>query len=127
MERSLERFVERFERFERFASGVTSRTACARVLAPARANVETDSNHWDELLLRASAGVRTRHCTVRTTRARYLADGAGSDGVLEPLSLQMFAVRYRAGPTLLSTEHYRHRLSVMVLRRQGERRMQLPR
>ena len=27
---------------------------------------------------------------------RSRADGAGSDGVLEPLSLQMFAVRYRA-------------------------------
>ena len=57
---------------QRIKDVVASRTACARVLAPARANVETDSNHWDELLLRASAGVRTRHCTVRTRRARYL-------------------------------------------------------
>ena len=57
---------------QRLKHVVASRTACARVLAPARANVETDSNHWDELLLRASAGVSTRHCTVRTRRARYL-------------------------------------------------------
>ena len=28
--------------------------------------------------------------------ANVRAGGAGSDGVLEPLSLQMFAVRYRA-------------------------------
>ena len=57
---------------QRLKHVVASRTACARVLAPTRANVETDSNNWDELLLRASAGVRTRHCTVRTRRARYL-------------------------------------------------------
>ena len=31
-----------------------------------------------------------------TWRQRSRADGAESDGVLEPLSLQMFAVRYRA-------------------------------
>ena len=32
----------------------------------------TNGSHCDELFLRASAGVRTRHCTVRTRRARYL-------------------------------------------------------
>ena len=56
---------------QRLKHVVASRTACKQVMAPARANVETDSNHCDELLLRASAGVRTRHCSVRARRARY--------------------------------------------------------
>ena len=40
--------------------------------APALVQHQTNGSHCDELFLRASAGVRTRHCTVRTRRARYL-------------------------------------------------------
>ena len=40
--------------------------------APALVQHQTNGNHCDELFLRASAGVRTRHCTVRTRYTRYL-------------------------------------------------------
>ena len=110
LERSLERFVERFERFERFASGVELELELIQ------------SQMAQKPMLRGEVGVQRLPVALRLV----LETSDDSVGIEARAATSVMVLR-RQGPTLLSTEHCRYRLSVMVLRRQGERRMQLPR